>query len=138
MRSTFTTPRSVKGTDTDEYDRVMGVASVGCRETVRFGEENVSGLEENPEGVAHNSVDLDETLEGDDLCHVNDSGADENSKGIRSASLAECLDRMRAQTNTSIPATCASRGGNVGSSPYANLGQKRLINSKSFTILPNF
>ena len=29
MRSASTTPRSVRGTDPDEYDRVMGVTSVG-------------------------------------------------------------------------------------------------------------
>ena len=28
-RSAFTTPRSVRGTDPDDYDRVMGVSSVG-------------------------------------------------------------------------------------------------------------
>ena len=42
MRSASTTPRSVRGTGPDEYDRVMGIPSVGSRETVRFGEENVS------------------------------------------------------------------------------------------------
>ena len=47
-----TTPRSVKGTDPDERDRIMGVTSVGSRETVRFGEELVSGLKSNQEGVA--------------------------------------------------------------------------------------
>ena len=40
LRFTSTTPRSVRGTDPDEYDRVMGVTSVGFRGTVRFGEEN--------------------------------------------------------------------------------------------------
>ena len=49
----------MRGTGPDEYDRVMGVTSVGSHETVRFGEENLSGLEMNQEGVAHNSVDLD-------------------------------------------------------------------------------
>ena len=72
----------------------MGVTSVGSRETVRFGEENVSGLESNQEGVAHNSVDLDEIPEGENLCHESDSGAGETSMGYGSASLAECLDRM--------------------------------------------
>ena len=37
MRSISTTPRSVRGTDPDEYDRVMGVTSVGSREPVRWG-----------------------------------------------------------------------------------------------------
>ena len=62
LRSTSTTPRSIRGTDRDDYDRVMGVTSVGSRETVRFGEGNDPEAEENLDGVAHNSVDLDETL----------------------------------------------------------------------------
>ena len=39
LRSTSTTPRSVRGTDPGDYDRAMGVTSVGCQETMRFGEE---------------------------------------------------------------------------------------------------
>ena len=41
----------------------MGVASVGSRETVRFGEENVPETEYDLHGVARNSIDLDETQE---------------------------------------------------------------------------
>ena len=37
LRSASTTPRSVRGTDPDEYDRVMGVTSVDSHETARFG-----------------------------------------------------------------------------------------------------
>ena len=44
---------------------------------VRFGEASDSGQKENQEGVARNSVDLDETLKGDDRCHANDSGVQE-------------------------------------------------------------
>ena len=40
---------------------------MGSRETVRFGEENDSETGENVEGVAHNSVDLDETQGDEDL-----------------------------------------------------------------------
>ena len=47
MRSASTTLRSLRGTDPDEYHRIMGFTSVGSRETVRFGEESVSGLESN-------------------------------------------------------------------------------------------
>ena len=54
---------------------------------------------------------------------MSDSGADKVLKGISSASLAECLDRIGAQPNTSIPATCATGSGNIGNSPYANPGQ---------------
>ena len=103
---------------------------MGFRETVRFGEENVPELEENQDGVARNSVDLDETLEGENLRHVNDSGADEISKGISSATLAECLNRMGAQTSTRIPATYAMREGNVGGPPYTNSGQIMSPNSR--------
>ena len=67
MRSASTTPRSVRGTHPDEYDRIVGVTSVGSHETVRFGEENVSGLESNQERVAQNSVDLDEAQEVENL-----------------------------------------------------------------------
>ena len=63
MRSASPTPRSVRGADPDQYDRVMGLTSVGSRETVRFGEENASGLEMDQDGVANNSIDLDETQE---------------------------------------------------------------------------
>ena len=93
---------------------------MGSRGTVRFGDEDVSGPDGNQDGVAHNSVDSDETLEEVDPCHVNVSGADEVSKEIGSLSLAECLNRMRAQPNTNIPATCASGSGNRGDPPYAN------------------
>ena len=44
MRSTSTTPRSVRGTDPDDYDRGIGVSSVGPQETVRFGEGNETGM----------------------------------------------------------------------------------------------
>ena len=89
---------------------------MGSRETVRFGEENVSGLEPNQDGVAHNSVNLDET-QGEDLCDENDSGVGETLREYGSASLAECLDRMGAQPNTTLLASCASAEGHVGNSP---------------------
>ena len=63
------------------------------------------------------------------LCHENDSGAGGSSKGIGSASLRECLDRMGAQLNTTNPATCASGEDCVGSSPHANPRQAMSPNS---------
>ena len=45
MRSASTTPRSMRGTDPDEYDRVMEVTSVDSRETARLGEGDASGPE---------------------------------------------------------------------------------------------
>ena len=60
------------------------------------------------DGVANNSVDLDLTQEEGNLSHEKDSGAGRSSRGIGSASLAECLDRMGTQPNTTNPATLAS------------------------------
>ena len=81
MRSTSTTPRSVRGTEPDDYDQAMGVPSVGSRETVRFGEENDPEIDENLDGVAHNSMDLDET-QGDDQYDDASSGADETLRDM--------------------------------------------------------
>ena len=39
---------------------------VSC-ETVRFGEEYATGVEANPEGVANNSLDMNETQEEENL-----------------------------------------------------------------------
>ena len=52
MRSASTTPRSVRGTDPDEYDRVVRVTSAVSCETVSFGEEDVSGPGGNQDGIA--------------------------------------------------------------------------------------
>ena len=94
----------------------MGVTSVGSRETERFGEEDVSGPDGNQDGVARNSANLDGTLEGVGLRHVHD--------------FAEGLDRMGAQPNSSIPATCATGSGNIGDPPYTNPGQVMSPNSR--------
>ena len=40
QRSASTTPRSTMGTHPNDYDRVMGVTSVGSQESVRLGEED--------------------------------------------------------------------------------------------------
>ena len=110
LRSTSTTPRSARGTDPDDYDRTMGVTSVGSRETVRFEEGNVPETEEDPDGVAHISIDLDETQEHveQELHDDVSPGVDEILGGYGSATLLECLGRLGAQPNTSTPATCHS------------------------------
>ena len=54
QRSASTTPRSTMGTLPYEYDRVMGVASVGSHESVRFGKGNDLKIEDTPDTVAHN------------------------------------------------------------------------------------
>ena len=117
LRSTSTTPRSVRGTDPDDYDRAMGVTSVGSRETMRFGEENDLETEENLDGVAHNSIDLDET-QGDELQNDVNPGVDETLRGYGNASLIECLGGMGAQPNTTAPATCQSEGGQGEAPPH--------------------
>ena len=38
LRSASATPRSARGAQRNDYDRVMGVTSVGSLESVRFGE----------------------------------------------------------------------------------------------------
>ena len=58
MRSASTTPRSVRGTDPDDYDRVMGVTSVGSPETALFGEGTAPGSEAHHDGVANNSMNM--------------------------------------------------------------------------------
>ena len=55
LRSASTTPRSFRGTDPDDYDQVMGVTSVGRRETVGLGKGSDSDLEVDQDGVANNS-----------------------------------------------------------------------------------
>ena len=75
MRSASTTPRSFRGTAPDDYDRVMGVTSVGPQETVGLGEESVSDLEVDQDGVANNSDNLTETRDESIPHHVSDSGA---------------------------------------------------------------
>ena len=61
QRSASTTPRSTMGTHPNDYDRVMGVTSVGSQESVRFGEENDPETEDVVDRAAHSSVDLDDT-----------------------------------------------------------------------------
>ena len=55
MRSTSTTPRSGRGTDPDEYDRIMGISSVLPLEMERFGDGNVTDTEGIDQGVADDS-----------------------------------------------------------------------------------
>ena len=119
MRSASTTPRSLRGADPDEYDRVMGVTSVGPLETVWCGEGSGTEFEVDQEGVAHNSDDLSETRE-ESFPHAenveDDPGAGRSSSGFGRASFLECLDRLGEQLNPAILATCAS-GVNTAGNP---------------------
>ena len=119
MTSASTTPRSFKGADPDDHDRVMGVTSMGPHQTVRFGEGNAMESEVDQEGVDHNSNELNETREEPDLHHENaedDPGAGRSSWGSGKVSLQECLDRLGQQFNPAIPATFAS-GANTAGDP---------------------
>ena len=49
---------------------------MGSRESVRFGEENDPEMEDIPDEVVHNSVDLDETIDNDQY-HDADPGVSE-------------------------------------------------------------
>ena len=55
LRSTSTTPRSGRGTDPDDYDRVMGISSAQPSEIGRFGDGNVTDVEGIDQGVANDS-----------------------------------------------------------------------------------
>ena len=55
-RSTSTTPKSARGMDPDEYDRMMGISSVHPSEGDRFGDGDVTDTEGMEEGVANDSM----------------------------------------------------------------------------------
>ena len=82
MRSASTTPRSVRGTDPEDYDRVMGVSSVGPHETVRFGEGSVTGIGVHQDGVANNSDNLNDAREESNPCQEVFFGAWQKLEGI--------------------------------------------------------
>ena len=95
QRSASTTPRSTMGTLPCKYDRVMGVASVGSQESVRFGEENDPETEDVQDTVAHNREDLDQTHEDRRHTHHDvNPGIGEFHGGFGSASFRECLGRV--------------------------------------------
>ena len=114
QRSASTTPRSTMGTLPYEYDRVMGAASVGSQESVRFGEENDPETEDVQDTVAHSPEDLDQTYEEEGTYHDANPGIGEFHGGFGSASLRECLGRV-VQPTTTTSATCHS-GEGVGDS----------------------
>ena len=101
----------------------MGVTSAGPQETVGLGEENVSDLEVDLDGVANNSDNLTGTRDESILHHVSDSGAGRSSKGYGRATLLGCLERLGEQRNPVNPATCASGENNIGNMPQTDLRQ---------------
>ena len=82
--------------------------------TVRFGEGSVTDIDDNQEGVANNSGDIDEAREGASInttvpnLHENDPGACRDLRGSGKANLLECLSRLGEQSNLVVLATCAS------------------------------
>ena len=106
-RSTSTTPKSARGMDPDEYDRMMGVSSAHPSEGDRFGDGNVTDTEEMGHGVANGSTALTPIVSGLGSC----PGADLDLKGCGSARLLECLDRNLSRVSSlAAPAACASDG----------------------------
>ena len=105
LRSTSTTPRSARGMDLDEYDRVMGISSAQPPERDRFGDGSVTHTEKIEQGVANDSTASTPIVSGLGNCPA---GLD--SRGYGSASLTECLDRLSRVPNLAAPAACASEG----------------------------
>ena len=62
------------GTLPYEYDRVMGVASVGSQESVRFGEKDDSETEDVQDTAAHSREDFDQTHE--EKCTYHDANGE--------------------------------------------------------------
>ena len=91
------------GTLPYEYDRVMGVASVGSHESVRFGEGNDPETENTPDTVAHHrEEEVNESQEGEvDQCDVT-PGVGESHGGFGSASFRECLNLATQSTNNPL------------------------------------
>ena len=106
QRSASTTPRSARGTQPYDYDRVMGVTSVGSQEWVRFGEEVIRRQRMcKTRLLTHSSEELDRTHDEDDMYHDANPGIGEMHGGYGSASLRECLGRL-VQPTTTTSATC--------------------------------
>ena len=109
-------PRSTQGTFPYEYDRVMGVATVGSHESERFGEGNDLEAEDTPDRVAHNRKEMNQTHEREvDQSDVT-PGVGEFHGGFGSASLRECVN-LATQTINIPSAPCHSEG-SVRESPF--------------------
>ena len=55
-QSASTTPKSGRGVNPDEYDRLMGISSVNPSEEDRLGDGEVTDTEGMEEGVANDSI----------------------------------------------------------------------------------
>ena len=97
QRSASATPRSATGTLPHDYDGVMGVASVGSQESVRFGEEDDSEFKEVEEMATHSLNVPDETKTNKDQPPDVSTKSGDFRGGYGSASLKECLERMASE-----------------------------------------
>ena len=90
LRSTPATPRSARGMDPGECDRILGVSSAQPPEKDRFGDGSAADTEEIEQGVANDPTASTPIVSGLGNC----AGADLDSRGYGSASLTECLNRL--------------------------------------------
>ena len=113
QRSASTTLRSTMGTlpyvMAYEKDKVMGVASAGSHESVRFGEGNDPETEDTPHTVAHNREAVNQNDEGEVDQRDVTPGVGEFHGGFGSASFRECLNIAALSTNNPS-ASCRSEG----------------------------
>ena len=93
--------------DPDGYDRVMGISSVHPSVRDRFGDGDVTDTERMEEGVANDPMHSTPIVSG----VGNRPGVDLDSRGYRSASLMECLNRdLNRVPSLAAPAACAFAG----------------------------
>ena len=135
MRSaSISTPGSLRGSDPNDNHWIMGVSSVGPHKTARSGEGNTTDADENQEGIADNSGDIEEIRGGVSINATtqpssgNDSGAGRDSWGYGRATLLECLNRFGG---------CASGESYEGSLPHTNPRQiTKIIRASCPRIFP--
>ena len=88
------------GTQPNDYDRLMGVTSVGSQEP-RFGEESDPESENELDRAAHSSENLGKTGDGEAMYHDANPGVDEIQGGFGSVSLRECLGTITQPATSS-------------------------------------
>ena len=111
LRDRSTTPRSARGMDPDEYDRMMGISSVHPSEGDRFGDGDTTDTKEIEEGAANDSLSSTPNWSPIVSGLVDCPGADLDSRVYGSASFMECLDRSLGRVpSLAAPTACASEG----------------------------
>ena len=103
-RSTWTTPKSGRAKNPDEYDHLMGISSVDLFDKEDgFGDGELTDTQEHDEEVANDLRDTIDYQSGYGNC----PGVAGDLRGYGSAGLAEVLNSM---PNLTAPAACASQG----------------------------